>query len=258
MWFRIIIFFKFLFKSSNQHGVHSPFVYNLVTKCFYKKTNAKTFQNINNIRNYLKNNESYINVTDFGKGSTIFKSNKRKISDIVKVAGISTKKTKLLINIIEYFLPSNILEIGTSVGLSVATISISNPKSTITTLEGCKETSAVAKNVLKKHNLNNINLIEGEFKNTLPLVLENNTFDFIYIDGNHQKEITLNYFEQCVKSINNNSFIIFDDINWSKEMFEAWEQIKTHSKVTISIDLYFWGIVFFRKEQAKQHFTIRT
>ena len=62
----------------------------------------------------------------------------------------------------------------------------------------------------------------------------------------------------CLESIHNNSIFIFDDINWSIEMQETWAIIKEHPKVTVSIDTYFWGIVFFRKEQEKQHFIIRT
>jgi predicted O-methyltransferase YrrM len=105
--------------------------------------------------------------------------------------------------------------------------------------------------------LNNINVVIGNFSNTLPEKLENKTYDLIFFDGNHQKEATIDYFEQCLLHIHNDSVFIFDDINWSKGMQEAWQHIKEHPLVTISIDTFYWGIVFFRKEQKKQHFTIR-
>ncbi|MDV7188405.1 class I SAM-dependent methyltransferase [Lutibacter sp. TH_r2] len=257
MWFKIKLYINYLINSTNQHGVHSPFVFNLVTKCLYQKTPKKKINPYKRIKSILNKNSTVITIQDFGKGSKIFKSNNRKVSDIAKVAGISLKKAKLLINLVTYFKPLNILEIGTSVGLASATMATLNPKSRITTLEGCKETSKVAQNLFYKLNLNNITIIEGEFKNTLHKTTSNSNFDFIYIDGNHQKKTTLAYFEQCLNSIHNNSFIIFDDINWTEEMNEAWKIIKQHPKVTVTIDLYFWGIVFFRKEQVKQHFIIR-
>ena len=78
-----------------------------------------------------------------------------------------------------------------------------------------------------------------------------------FFDGNHHQEPTLNYFNQCLEYSKNDSVFIFDDIHWSDEMEEAWEEIKKNPKVTITIDLFFMGLVFFRKEQAKENFTVR-
>ena len=257
MFFQTKSYFKFLLKSTNQHGVHSPFVYNLITKCFYKNTNPNKINRITQYRTDLLQNHSKILVTDFGKGSKVFKSNEREVSKIAKVAGISKKRSELLIRIVEYFKPTTILEIGTSVGIGTASLKIGNLKSKITTLEGCENTSRIAKNQFDKFDLDDIDLKVGDFKESLPKSLNNTTFDMVYFDGNHQNKPTIDYFEECLNSINNNSVFIFDDINWSKEMNEAWEYIKNHKKVTVSIDTYFWGIVFFRKEQEKEHFTIR-
>ncbi len=257
MLFKITSYIQFLKKSTNQHGVHSPFVYNLITKCFYKKAAISHLKLITNYRNDLLQNTNKITVTDFGKGSKIFNSNCREISKIAKVAGISMKRSKLLIRLIEYLNPNTVLEIGTSLGIGTASIRIGNPKSNITSLEGCSETIKIAKNQFQKFDLESVNFIVGDFKETLPKVLNNNTYDLIYFDGNHQKKPTLDYFEQSLKSIHNDSVLIFDDIHWSKEMAEAWRIIKQHPKVTVTIDTYFWGFVFFRKEQPKEHFTIR-
>ena len=257
MWFKVKSFILFLLKSTNQHGVHSPFVYNLVTKCFYKKTTVDKLNLLKTVRNWLHNNHKIIRVVDFGNGSKVFKNNERKVADISKVAGISTKKALLLIRIIEYFKPQNMLEIGTSVGLSAATLSIGNPSAKIKTLEGCKNTATIAQELFDAFKLENIQIITGDFNNTLPTALNNKNLDLVYFDGNHQKEATLNYFSACLKVAHNNSIFIFDDINWSSEMQEAWLIIKEHPKVTVSIDTFFWGIIFFRKEQEKEHFTIR-
>jgi predicted O-methyltransferase YrrM len=253
----IIEYLRFLTKSSNQHGVHSPFVYRLVTKCFYKKTDSSLWKYFSRTKQQLLDNKNIIKVTDFGAGSKIFKSNNREISKIAKVAGISNTKAKLLIRLVSYFKPVNVLEIGTSIGLGTSAIKIGNNNSKITTLEGCPETSKVAQELFKKNDFNNINIITGDFKKTLSEVTKNQKFDFIYFDGNHNKEATLNYFNTCLSTINNNSVWIFDDIYWSNEMKEAWSEIKKHSKVTVTVDVFHWGIVFFRKEQEKEHFKIR-
>ena len=255
--FQIKSYLKFYLKSTNQHGVHSPFVYNLIIKCFYKKTSLSKISLIDSYRNELLSNDSKINVTDFGKGSIVFKTNTREISSIAKVAGISKKRAQLLIRIIAYFSSQQILELGTSVGIGTASISIGNPKSNITTIEGCPETGRISQEQFDKYNLTNINLHIGDLNTILSEIIANQSYDLIYFDGNHQKKATVKYFKECLVHSHNDSVFIFDDIHWSKEMEEAWEIIKESPHVTVTIDTFQWGFVFFRKEQRKEHFTIR-
>ena len=257
MIYLITKYLKFLVKSSNEHGVHSPFVYDLITKCFYKKTDPILVKLFSKIKQQLLDNKKLIKVTDFGAGSKIFKNNDRQVSKIAKIAGLSNKKAKLLIRLIQYFKPDNLLEIGTSLGLGTSAIKIGNNKTNITTLEGCPETSKVADHLFSNNNYKDIQIITGDFKETLPLAIKNQEFDCIYFDGNHTKKDTLHYFNTCLDTVTNNSVWIFDDIYWSDEMKEAWTEIKNHKKVTVTVDVFYWGIVFFRKEQEKEHFKIR-
>jgi len=251
-------YFKFLLKSTNEHGIHSPFIFNFITKCLYKKVpNNKQIQNITDNRKSLLTNHHKINVTDFGAGSRIFKSNIRSISKIAKNAGISTKRGKLLYQMVQYFESEQILEIGTSLGIATTYLSLANSAAKITTLEGCKETAKIAQDHFNKLEMNNVKINIGDFKDTLSKTIANKKYDLIYFDGNHQKEATITYFEQCLETIHNESIFIFDDIHWSKPMEQAWEYIMNHPKVTVSIDTFQWGIVFFRKEQLKEHFVIR-
>jgi len=257
MSFRIIEYIKFLSKSSNQHGVHSPFVYNIVTHCFYKKINLNQLAIFSNIKKQILNSKKTILVNDLGSGSKILKTNKREISKIGKIAGISKKKAAILIRLVDYFKPSNILEIGTSVGLSTSAIKIGNDKSNITTLEGCLETSKIAENLFKEQKFNNIHIITGDFKDTIKKAIKEKQFDFIYFDGNHTKKDTLKYFKDCLFTIKNESIWVFDDIYLNQEMKQAWSEIKKHPKVRVTVDIFHWGIVFFKKGQAKEHFKIR-
>jgi predicted O-methyltransferase YrrM len=250
-------YLKFILKSTNQHGVHSPFVYDLTTKCFYKKKNVLKRKVLKSYRNNLLTSKNKIEITDFGAGSKVFKSNSRKINRIAKHAGIKSKRANLLSRTTCYFKPSTILEIGTSLGIGTAALSIGNPTAKITTLEGCENTAKIAQKQFEKFSFQNIELITGEFSKSLSTLKFDNSLDMVYFDGNHQKEATLKYFHHCLQFINNDSFFIFDDIHWSKEMENAWEEIKKHPKVKVTIDTFQWGIVFFRKEQEKEHFIIR-
>ena len=257
MFFQITSYLNFLIKSTNEYGVHSPFVYDLITICFKDKKTKDWYKTLESYRSSLLTNKTLIEIEDLGAGSKKLQHHQRQISRIAKNAGITKKRGRLLGRLAVYLGSKNMLEIGTSLGIGTASLAMAIPNSNITTLEGCRNTAAVAKENFKKFDLKNINLVIGNFDNILPGVLKNNIYDLIFFDGNHQKEATLKYFIQCLEHIHNDSVFIFDDIYWSKGMQEAWQIIKTHPKVTISIDTFQWGLVFFRNEQEKQHFTIR-
>lgn len=234
-------------------------MYHFITQCLYNNSinNPAKIKVLKAYRRDLLNNDTIINVTDFGAGSKVFKSNERRISAIAKNAGITLKNTILLYKICTYFKVSRVLEIGTSLGLSTSGLSISDSVSKVITLEGCPKTSGVAKQQLNKHQFNNVNLEVGEFNQIMPKVLKNNQFDLIYFDGNHTKSATIEYFNLCKSQIKNESIFIFDDIHWSSEMESAWQHIKNDKAVSVTVDTFKWGIVFFRSEQPKQHFKIR-
>ena len=257
MLFQIKSYLKFLWESKNEHGVHSPFVFTLVTKCFYNKKPKPEYQVLQQYRQSLLENKNFIEVTDFGAGSKVFKSNKRQISKIAKTAGITQKRAQLLYRIVNYFQPTTILEIGTSLGLATSALALGNPKAVITTLEGCPETLAITKSQILISKFQNIEFINTEFSSYLNQIPPMWVRGLIYFDGNHSKQATIDYFEFLLPTISNESIWIFDDIHWSKEMTEAWEMIKKHPRVTVTIDTFQWGLVFFRKEQKKEHFVIR-
>jgi len=258
MLFQIKSYLKFLWDSKNEHAVHSPFVFNLLTKCFYDKKEKPEYQILRNYRKSLLENKNFIEVTDFGAGSKVFKSNRRQISKIASTAGISPKKAELLFRVVNYFKPENILEIGTSLGLATSALALGNPKAKVITLEGCPQTANIAQNQLDEFNCKNVENVISEFESFL--ISENlqaTHYNLIYFDGNHSKKATLAYFDLLLSTITNDSVWIFDDIHWSAEMEEAWEIIKQHPKVIVTIDTFQWGFVFFRREQKKEHFVIR-
>ena len=240
------------------HGVHSPFVFDFVQHVLNDNRQFSTYQIVESLRKQMKNDEHLLEVQDMGAGSMVSASRQRKISDIARSAVKTKKFGQLLFRIVNYYRPRSILELGTSLGITTAYLALANPKGSVITLEGASEVAAIARYNLEKLVIQNIRLEEGNFDVTLPKALESfDILDFAFVDGNHRKEPTLIYFQSLLNKINNSSILIFDDIHWSAEMEEAWELIKAHSLVTMSIDLFFIGIVFFRHEfKIKQHFII--
>lgn len=251
----ILSYIKFFFKSIKLHGVHSPFVFDLVEKCFKDKKNYKEYHILDHYNQKLAQSKETISVTDFGSGSRVFRSNERKVAAIAKLAGISKKRQRLLFRLTNYFNFKNTLELGTSLGKATIAFALSE-KNNVTTVEGCPATTAFTEKCLKNAGCKNVSIINDSFENFLnnPLPF---TPDCIFIDGNHTYKDTLHYFQKFLPDVHNETVMIFDDIYWSKEMQRAWKEIAAHPKVTVAIDSFYWGMVFFREEQEKESFTIR-
>jgi predicted O-methyltransferase YrrM len=246
------------FRGKSRHGLHSPFVYRLVDKVFYDVSPKKVYIEIENIRAGLLADERVITVTDLGAGSLVNNNRQKKISDIARNALKPQKLAQLLYRLINDLKPRNIIELGTCLGITTLYLNKAASDAQLYTLEGCPETAGVAAEVFQEAGAENIKLITGNFDNTLPEVIGSlNYLDFVFVDGNHQKEATLNYFEWCLPKVHENTLLIFDDIYWSEGMKEAWNIIKSHPQVTVTIDLFWIGLVFFKKGQAKEDFLVR-
>lgn len=254
----IFRFIKYYLKSKTLYKVHSPFVFEFCEEVLDDKKIFYGYEKLEQLRKELFRDNRVIEVTDFGAGSHVTKSNKRAISSIAKSAVSPAHQSKMLFKIVNHFQPNTMLEFGTSLGLTAAYQALPNPNSQFISLEGCPNISSVAKKNWEKLNINNINILTGEFNGTIPKALDTlGELDYVFFDGNHKKEPTLEYFEKCLKNSNANSVFIFDDIHWSEGMEAAWNEIKIHPSVSISIDLFFMGIIFFRKENKEQeHFTL--
>ena len=252
--YSLFAYLKFLKKSKNHHGVHSPFIYDFVTKCLYDKTNHTNYKFIKAYRKVLIRNKRRNQITDYGSGSKVSKSNNRSVKEITTHSGTPLKKAKLLYRIVNYFSPEYLLELGTSLGIATQAMGLNSSVKQLVSIEGCPNINQFTKDSLSS--FSNIELINDQFKNYIPKLTQPN-FDLIYFDGHHEKEATINYFHALLPKVKNDSIFIFDDIYWSKGMEEAWHYIKEHKSVSVTVDIFHFGIVFFRKEQAKEHFQIR-
>ena len=254
-------YIKYYLTASNSkgHGVHSPFVFNFIKFVLNDKKIYDCYSKIETLRRQLLNDKTIIEVEDFGAGSTVIKTKKRVVKNIAASSLKSKKYSRLLFRMIQYYDKKNALELGTSFGITTAYLSSANNNPQLTTMEGAASIANIAQQNFELLHLQNINIVVGNFDESLPTFLhQNKNIDLAFVDGNHRKIPTLQYFEQILLSSNEGTIIIFDDIHWSAQMEEAWYAIKEHSDVTLTIDLFFIGIVFLRRDfKVKQHFVIR-
>lgn len=244
--------------AKTRHGTHSPFVYKLADEVIYNKRQFAQYNIIEAQRKKLLQDDTMIQVTDLGAGSHLNKDRTKKVKEIAKNALKSPALAQLIHRLAKFSDPKSVIELGTCLGITSAYLSTAAPDASVITIEGCPQTAAVAKQNFEDLKLNNIRLEVGNFDHILPGILaEQQQLDFVYIDGNHRKDATLNYFNWCLPKVHENTMLIFDDIYWSAGMKEAWSAIKAHPQVTVTIDLFWIGLVFFKKGQAREDFKLK-
>ncbi len=241
----------------NGHGVHSPFAYQLCEEVFYNANHFYDFDALKKIRTSLLADSTELVIEDLGAGSKTFHSNKRKINEIAR-KGISTvKQSEILYKLINFLNCANNVELGTSIGLNTMYMAKANKTGKVISIDGSKSLVAFAGDLTKKNLVNNVEFINANFDSALPELLNKlNSLDLLYVDGNHTYEATLNYFKLALEKKQNNTVLIFDDIYWSPQMTSAWKEIKQHSAVTLSIDTFYFGLIFF-KEEVKEKVDLR-
>jgi predicted O-methyltransferase YrrM len=241
------------------HGVHSPFVFDFIKNVLNDNKHYDCYDVIELQRKKLLADATVIDVEDFGAGSSVIKSNARVVKNIARSSLKPKKNSQLLFRMVRYYRPETIIELGTSLGITTAYLANGNSRAQVFTCEGATNIAAIAQQNFKALKLDNIVLTEGDFVNTLPALLtEIKPIDFAFIDGNHRKLPTLEYFTQLLNSSTSSTILVFDDIHWSEEMEAAWATIRQHPTVTLTIDLFFIGIVCINDSfKVKQDFTIR-
>jgi predicted O-methyltransferase YrrM len=254
-------YLKYYLTASNGkgHGIHSPFVFDFITKVLNDEREFYAYKSVSQLKSRLETDGEIVEVQDFGAGSVAGNYKQRSISSIAKNAAKPGKYGRLLFRIASYYKPSVTIELGTSLGLSAAYLAMGNTNGKVITCEGAPAIAAMAKKNFQSLDITNINVVEGNFDETLPVLLQHTPqVDLAFVDGNHRKAPTLRYFEQLLGKAHPQSIFIFDDIHWSEDMEAAWEDIKNHPRVMLTIDLFFIGLVFFRTDfKVKQHFVIR-
>lgn len=251
---------SYYLKSKTKHSVHSPFVFDLITQVFEKKEDSPQIHEVMSIYREMVRSSRVLETTDFGafSESGSYVTRFLTVSQIAKGSSVSRKKGALLFNLVSHFKPANVLELGTSLGISTLYISKAIPESRIITMEGCAAKVEVAKANFVKSEVSNVEVSTGRFDTQLPLVLEKMPqLDFVFLDGHHHYKPTLRYFKQILSHSHEGTVILLDDIHWSAGMKKAWSEIKTHPDVVVTVELYNLGLVFLRKSLSRQHFVIR-
>lgn len=254
----LLRFLRHYFRAHTWYRIHSPFVFEFAEAVLEDDRWYYAFSSIETRRRELLHNTEKLILQDHGAGSRWRRNKQISIAALVRQSACQPWVGRWLFRMVQHFKPGTMLELGTSLGISTAYQAAARRQARFISIEGDPTCTRLANENLRLMGLSQVEIRHGRFEDQLlPALNSLKKLDYLFVDGNHQKEPTLKYFNQCLHYAHSDSVFVFDDIHWSAEMEEAWEQIKAHPQVVLSIDLFFLGVVFFRKEQlVKEHFLL--
>lgn len=257
MWYQFQAFLRFYWAAVTKYQLHSPFVFDLSTALLDDRRWYYAFGQVEHLRRQMLASDVVLEVEDFGTGSA-HGQKRRSLRHIVRQAGSSARQGRLLFRLAQWLAPQTMLELGTSTGISTLYLASAARNAAFLSLEGSPQTAEVARINLKHLGLHKAEVVTGAFEQTLsPALQQLQQVDLVYLDGNHRLAPTLHYFETCLPFARANTIFVLDDIHWSPEMQQAWQHIRQHPQVTLTIDFFDIALAFVNPDfKEKQHWNI--
>ncbi|NNC82097.1 MAG: class I SAM-dependent methyltransferase [Flavobacteriales bacterium] len=240
--------------SVNRHGVHSPFLFDLIEKVF--KGPSTGISEIEEVRKGFLNDDSPIDFEEHGAGSSFKQRKSTATAASIASRSLSTPAQCMFLHrLCAHRSAKHILELGTSLGVSTAYLASAGAE--VHTIEASAAVHHMAQSRFGPR-FPSIQWHLGPFDEQLPKVLqESDPFDVVYVDGNHREASTVQYVEAIIPHLSEDAVMILDDIHWSEGMERAWDTVRDHREVTLSVDVFWCGMLFFKKGLSGEHFTIR-
>jgi predicted O-methyltransferase YrrM len=220
----------------------------------------KLFSEIEHLREKIMDRNQTIKVIDYGAGNPQENRTKeemhsgvpKKISskELCKI-GLKNEFAHLIYALVKRHTPLKVLELGTCCGFSAIYISKAlKDRAEIHTIEGSEQTALLAQENFANAKCKNVISHIGRFNDVLPKILPAIApLDFVFIDGHHDKNATLEYFETIKPYLATNALVLFDDISWSEGMCEAWREIQNDKTIKSFKDYQKVGLCFMGEQR---------
>ncbi len=249
---------RFYFAACTRYDLHSPFTAELAEKVMEDRRRYYAFSNIELARARWLLDDEAVTVSPFGAGSKATQENALPAGRLLRSSAVDAETGRRLFRLAHWLQPANILELGASQGVSTAYLAAADTRARVWSIEGHPVLAQKARTHFDELELPNIRVFTGSFDEQLPRALEAaGQVDLLFIDGDHRLDALMRYMNLCLPRRTDHSVFAIADIHWSDEMERAWEQVRALPEVTLSVDLFHMGLLFFRKEfREKQHVSI--
>ena len=246
-------------------SIHSPYLFEWVRMVMYDSHAYYAWAQIEKRREAMLRAPKLIDYVDFGSGANHGISRKRMVSDVAKTDLEPRRYGELLFRLVNWLghqvregegRDLNIIELGTSLGITAAYLAMADSRNQVLTFDGCPAVMDMARFNWTKLGIRNITSVVGNIDDTLVSHLPD-TLDIAFIDANHTKEAALRYFDAIAAHVSCKSVVILDDIYHNRDMHAAWQAVCEREDVTSTMDLWKMGLVFFDPDYLHKNYKLR-
>lgn len=220
----MLSYLRYLLQRKSEYGIHSPFVYEFMRKVLNDSGSNRDYDTIYRISRLL---------------------DKRK-----HINYYLRKRSRLLYRMVRYFEPDSVVSFGKTSALNTAAMALGHLQSKV-----YLEESTDFLDTLNSMGVVNVSLIQPEEFDSEHFKQLNS--GFVFFGHNSFEDDTWDYLGDCLNHKTSDSVFIFEGIHRTRDMEDAWEEIKGNEDVSVTFDLYCVGVVFFREGIEKQDFVLK-
>lgn len=264
--FRITSALRWYAGARTRYDVHSPHLVGFLREVYNDDRNYHAFGLIRSVRAYWRRKSGMVKLRALGAPSKTTRKNERTVSSLVATNAIDDRCGRLLFRLAIWLEAKNILEFGTNAGISTLYLHAPDTRARLDTVEGNPDVAALAQETFAKAGTGpGLHAHIGLFQDWLDQQPRSGAgkpstkqasmvpLDLFFLDGDHREQPTLDYVNQLLPRATEAAVFVIADIHWSPGMERAWEALKQLPEVTASVDVYHFGLLFFKPGINKVH-----
>jgi predicted O-methyltransferase YrrM len=240
---QLVSWWQWYWRAKGRYKIHSPRVSRFIKLVLEDSRWYYPFDRIERARAQLYEDRTLLYIEDHGAGN---KQGDRTVSSIAKSALSPDWQCRLLYRLVIAYPHSQVLEMGTSLGISTAYLAKAAGEGQLLAMEGAPALANFAQQLHAGLQIGNVQWEVGPFQKTLAPLLSDlsRTIDLVYLDGHHQGDAVQNYIHQLLPYLSPGGILVVDDIRWSRDMYAAWCSLRQMDAFDTCLDLGWAGVLF--------------
>jgi len=211
------------------YGIHSPFVFDLIINVIEERRQYYCYEKLHEALYQIKHDKRKV----FLNGATVT------MAKAARDNCLTENELRLLFRLANRFRPQTILTAGSDFGTTAMYMTAFSSSTQCIAIEPEQSVAAAARHFIKRFTQTQVEIVEDTFSNFyLP---DNKKIDMLMWGNSAKEHFDIDVLERLLPFLRESSVLIIKDIRNG----DIWKTVCTHPKVSVTIDLYNLGIVFF-------------